>query len=72
MNGEASAAIDKFLSEEHTFEEYCEYIEKFRNVASEISSLNSIVNFDMVSRVGNRYLTQTYDVISLNQVFMHW
>jgi dynein heavy chain len=48
VNGEAAGAIDAFLAEEHTFEEYCEYIEKFRNVASEISSLNSIENFDMI------------------------
>ena len=51
VNGEAAASIDKFLAEEHTFEEYCELIEQFRNVASEISSLNSIENFDMVCKL---------------------
>ncbi|XP_019624138.1 PREDICTED: dynein heavy chain 12, axonemal-like isoform X1 [Branchiostoma belcheri] len=48
VNGEAEEQIKKFLEEEHTFVEYCKYIEKFRQIVKEIAGLPSIIHFDMV------------------------
>ena len=48
MNGEAASEIEKFMSEEHVFEEYCEYVDKFRDLSTEIMTLPSIEHFDMI------------------------
>ncbi|XP_013387188.1 dynein heavy chain 12, axonemal, partial [Lingula anatina] len=48
VNGEDMAEIQKFMSEEHSFHEYCKYVEHFRNLAKEILSLPSIETFDMI------------------------
>lgn len=48
INGEAESQIDKFLEEEHDFEEYCEYIDSFRDVAKQISVLPMIEHYDMI------------------------
>ncbi|XP_064606960.1 dynein axonemal heavy chain 12-like isoform X2 [Liolophura sinensis] len=47
-NGKAMTDIRKFMSEEHNFNEYCEYIESFRGLAREIMGLPSIEHFDMI------------------------
>ncbi|XP_071484907.1 dynein axonemal heavy chain 12-like [Diadema antillarum] len=47
-NGEALSKVNKFLEDEHTFEEYCKYIQEFRSLAKEIMGLDSIVHFDMI------------------------
>ena len=48
VNGEAAEDIQQFLQGEHIFQEFCEQVEKYRQVAAEISDLDSIVHFDMV------------------------
>ncbi|CAK8689424.1 unnamed protein product [Clavelina lepadiformis] len=48
VNGEAASDIEKFKAEEHSFKDYCEYIEQFRNTAADINNLDSIVHFDMI------------------------
>nr|XP_026690532.1 dynein heavy chain 12, axonemal isoform X1 [Ciona intestinalis] len=48
VNGEAASKIESFMAEEHSFQDYCEYIEKFSAVAKEIISLDSIIHFDMI------------------------
>ena len=48
INGEAAAAIEKFMAEEHVFDEYCEEVDKFRALAKEIMVLPSIEHYDMV------------------------
>ncbi|CAH1783738.1 unnamed protein product, partial [Owenia fusiformis] len=47
-NGEALKQINTYMEEEHSFEEYIEYIEKFRNLAKEIMVLPSIEHYDMI------------------------
>ena len=49
VNGEAAEAIQQFMQGENSFQDYCEQVEKYRKVAAEISDLDSIVNFQMVS-----------------------
>ena len=51
VNGEAADAIEKFLTEQHSFQEFCDYIDEFRSVAADILNLDSIVHFDMVRAV---------------------
>lgn len=48
VNGEAAADIEKFMAEEHSFEEYCTLIEKFRTITQEINDLDNVIHFDMV------------------------
>ncbi|KAL5014779.1 hypothetical protein ScPMuIL_009049 [Solemya velum] len=48
VNGQALQEITLFMEEEHSFQEYSEYIEKFRTLAREIMSLPSIEHFDML------------------------
>ncbi|XP_064633435.1 dynein axonemal heavy chain 12-like isoform X2 [Lineus longissimus] len=48
VNGKAKSEIEAFMEAEHTFDEYCEYIEKFRALAKEILSLPSIEHYDMI------------------------
>ncbi|XP_077865268.1 dynein axonemal heavy chain 12 [Saccoglossus kowalevskii] len=47
-NGETMDRVNKFLEEEHTFGDYCEFVEEFRDRAKEILGLDSIAHFDMV------------------------
>ncbi|XP_070559445.1 dynein axonemal heavy chain 12-like isoform X2 [Ptychodera flava] len=47
-NGEALSKVTQFLEEEHTFPEYCKYVDEFRDLAREILGLDSIAHFDMV------------------------
>ncbi|XP_033102995.1 dynein heavy chain 12, axonemal-like isoform X1 [Anneissia japonica] len=47
-NGEALDRVQNFLSEEHTFEESCEMIEEFQQIARKIMNLDSIIRFDMI------------------------
>ncbi|KAK6177269.1 hypothetical protein SNE40_015399 [Patella caerulea] len=48
VNGEALKEIHAYMAEEHSFDEYTEYIERFRNLAGEIMGLPSIEHFDMI------------------------
>ncbi|XP_071083415.1 dynein axonemal heavy chain 12-like isoform X1 [Haliotis cracherodii] len=48
VNGTALKEIHAYMAEEHTFAEYTEQIEKFRNLASEIMGLPSIEHFAMI------------------------
>ena len=48
INGEAKDAIEKFMSETHVFEEYCEEVDKFRELSREIMLLSSIEHYDMI------------------------
>ncbi|XP_021341821.1 dynein heavy chain 12, axonemal-like isoform X1 [Mizuhopecten yessoensis] len=48
VNGEALAEIHEYVKHEHTFAEYQEQIEKYRDVAREIMGLPSIEHFDMI------------------------
>ena len=52
VNGEASQSIQQFMSEEHSFQEFCDQVEKYRQVAAEIADLDSIVHFEMVGFYG--------------------
>ncbi|WAR27202.1 DYH12-like protein [Mya arenaria] len=48
VNGEAMAEIHKWMEIEHSFAEYTEQIDKYRNLAKEIMGLPSIEHFDMI------------------------
>ena len=48
VNGEAASSIETFMTEEHTFEEYCEYVDKFREISVEIMTLPSIEHYDLI------------------------
>ena len=48
VNGEASSQIEAFMAEEHEFDDYCEYVDKFRALAKEIMMLSSIEHYDMI------------------------
>ncbi|ESP01004.1 hypothetical protein LOTGIDRAFT_225521 [Lottia gigantea] len=48
INGEALKEIHAYMEQEHSFDEYTEYIERFRNLATEIMGLPSIEHFDMI------------------------
>ena len=47
-NGEAESQIQAYMKEEHTFEEYCEEIDKYRDLSKEIMILPSIEHYDMI------------------------
>lgn len=66
VNGEAAADIEKFMAEEHSFEDYCAFIEKFRTVTREINDLDNVVHFDMV-RIRLRQLCQITELSMPNQ-----
>ncbi|XP_046853910.1 dynein axonemal heavy chain 12-like isoform X2 [Xenia sp. Carnegie-2017] len=48
VSGEAKSSIEKFLDADHTFEDYTNEIEVYRNLARQVSMLPNIVSFDMV------------------------
>ncbi|XP_029642789.1 dynein heavy chain 12, axonemal-like isoform X2 [Octopus sinensis] len=48
VDGSASVQIEKFISEDRSFEEYIEYIGHFQNVAYTILGLPRIKQFDMI------------------------
>ncbi|XP_056131285.1 dynein axonemal heavy chain 12 [Lampris incognitus] len=48
VNGTAQAQVEKFLKEEHSFDEYTEEVEKFRVLSKEIISLPANGHFTMV------------------------
>uniref|UniRef100_A0A4W4EIL8 Dynein heavy chain linker domain-containing protein n=1 Tax=Electrophorus electricus TaxID=8005 RepID=A0A4W4EIL8_ELEEL len=48
VNGTAQARVKKFLEEEHSFDQYAGQVEEFRAVSREISSLPSLIHFDMI------------------------
>ncbi|KAL6119092.1 dnah12 [Pungitius sinensis] len=48
VNGSAHARVEKFLEEEHSFEEYTKEVEEFRVVSKEITSLPARAHFLMV------------------------
>ncbi|KAM8863638.1 dynein axonemal heavy chain 12 [Spinachia spinachia] len=48
VNGTAQARVEKFLEEEHSFEEYTKEVEEFHVVSKEISSLPARAHFSMV------------------------
>ncbi|XP_060913896.1 dynein axonemal heavy chain 12 [Labrus mixtus] len=48
VNGTAKARVEKFMKEEHSFEEYTKQVEEFRSLSKEISSLPAKAHFTMV------------------------
>ncbi|MCI4387417.1 hypothetical protein PGIGA_G00073950 [Pangasianodon gigas] len=48
VNGSAKNLVEKFMEEEHSFEQYTEQVEVFRALSKEISSLPSVAHFDMI------------------------
>ncbi|XP_021325607.1 dynein axonemal heavy chain 12 isoform X2 [Danio rerio] len=48
VNGTAQAQVDKLMEEEHSFDEHTKQVEWFRALSKEISSLPSLIHFDMV------------------------
>ncbi|XP_069795725.1 dynein axonemal heavy chain 12 isoform X2 [Narcine bancroftii] len=48
INGTAKGRIQKFIEEEHSFDEYTEFIDQFRHLAVEIMSLQKVAHFHMV------------------------
>ncbi|CAJ1084997.1 dynein heavy chain 12%2C axonemal [Xyrichtys novacula] len=48
VNGTAKARVEKFMKEEHSFEEYTELVEEFRALSKEIVSLPAKTRFTMV------------------------
>ncbi|ELU12017.1 hypothetical protein CAPTEDRAFT_196412 [Capitella teleta] len=48
VNGDELSRIEAFMAEEHSFEEYCTYIEKLRSLSKEIMLLPSIEHYDML------------------------
>ncbi|CAB3982986.1 dynein heavy chain 12, axonemal-like, partial [Paramuricea clavata] len=48
VSGEAKASVEKFLEDEHTFEEYTNEIQMYRNLARQVSTLPNIASFNMV------------------------
>ncbi|XP_061474275.1 dynein axonemal heavy chain 12 [Rhineura floridana] len=48
VDGAADDRIRKFVSEEHTFDEYTEFIDEFFHLAKEIMSLPMLAHFPMV------------------------
>ncbi|XP_053173949.1 dynein axonemal heavy chain 12 [Scomber japonicus] len=48
VNGTAQAQVEKFMEEEHSFEEYTEQVEEFRALSKNIINLPSKAHFTMV------------------------
>ncbi|XP_030623788.1 dynein heavy chain 12, axonemal [Chanos chanos] len=48
VNGTAKARVEKFIKEEHSFNEYIQIVEEFRSLSKEVVSLPSVAHFDMV------------------------
>ncbi|XP_078059400.1 dynein axonemal heavy chain 12 [Mustelus asterias] len=48
INGTANERIQKFMEEDHSFDEYTEFIEQFRHLSLEIMSLIKVAHFHMV------------------------
>uniref|UniRef100_G3NDR4 Dynein axonemal heavy chain 12 n=1 Tax=Gasterosteus aculeatus aculeatus TaxID=481459 RepID=G3NDR4_GASAC len=48
VNGTAQARVEKFLEEEHSFDEYTKEVEEFRAVSKEITNLPARAHFSMV------------------------
>ncbi|XP_041655296.1 dynein heavy chain 12, axonemal [Cheilinus undulatus] len=48
VNGTAKARVEKFMREEHSFEEYTTQVEEFRALSKEIASLPAKAHFTMV------------------------
>ncbi|XP_072136530.1 dynein axonemal heavy chain 12 isoform X2 [Mobula birostris] len=48
INGTAKESIQKFMEEEHSFDDYIVFIDQFRNLAVEIMSLQKVADFHMV------------------------
>ncbi|GCC21888.1 hypothetical protein chiPu_0000270 [Chiloscyllium punctatum] len=48
INGTANERIQEFMEEEHSFDEYTEFIEQFRHLSVEIMSLIKVAHFHMV------------------------
>ncbi|XP_067302544.1 dynein axonemal heavy chain 12 [Pseudorasbora parva] len=48
VNGVAQSQVEKLMEEEHSFDEYTKQVERFRALSQEISSLPSLIHFDMV------------------------
>ncbi|XP_017568229.2 dynein heavy chain 12, axonemal isoform X1 [Pygocentrus nattereri] len=48
VNGTAQAEVEKFMQEEHSFDRYTQQVEEFQALYQEISSLQSVVHFDMI------------------------
>ncbi|KAF4078180.1 hypothetical protein AMELA_G00196410 [Ameiurus melas] len=48
VNGSAQNLVEKFMKEEHCFDQYTEQVEVFRTLSKEISSLPAVVYFDMI------------------------
>ncbi|GAB1601341.1 dynein heavy chain 12, axonemal-like isoform X2 [Argonauta hians] len=48
VDGTATAQIEKYISEEHTFEEYVQYVSDFQNIGSEILTLPRVKQYLMI------------------------
>uniref|UniRef100_A0A3B4Z7I9 Dynein axonemal heavy chain 12 n=1 Tax=Stegastes partitus TaxID=144197 RepID=A0A3B4Z7I9_9TELE len=48
VNGTAQGQVEKFMEEEHSFDEYTKQVEEFRDLSKEIISLPSKARFTMV------------------------
>uniref|UniRef100_A0A8B9LHE3 Dynein axonemal heavy chain 12 n=1 Tax=Astyanax mexicanus TaxID=7994 RepID=A0A8B9LHE3_ASTMX len=48
VNRTAQDLVEKFIQEEHSFDQYTQVIEKFQALSREISSLPSVAHFDMI------------------------
>ncbi|KAK3519072.1 hypothetical protein QTP70_016355, partial [Hemibagrus guttatus] len=48
VNGSAQNLVEKYMEEEHSFDQYTEQVEMFRALSKEISSLPSVAHSDMI------------------------
>ncbi|MGH0152041.1 UNVERIFIED_CONTAM: hypothetical protein FKN15_073256 [Acipenser sinensis] len=48
VNGTAESRVQNYIEQEHTFDEYTEFVEEFRLLSRQIMSLPSIAHYDMV------------------------
>ncbi|KAF7693120.1 hypothetical protein HF521_008436 [Silurus meridionalis] len=48
INGSAQDQVEKFMEEQHSFEQYTEQVESFRALSKELSNLDSVAHFDMI------------------------
>ncbi|KAG9269584.1 dynein heavy chain 12, axonemal [Astyanax mexicanus] len=48
VNRTAQDLVEKFIQEEHSFDQYTQQVEKFQALSREISSLPSVAHFDMI------------------------
>ncbi|RXM97062.1 Dynein heavy chain 12, axonemal [Acipenser ruthenus] len=48
VNGTAESRVQNYIEQEHTFDEYTEFVEEFRLLSRQIMSLPSIAHYNMV------------------------